>query len=297
MTEPSVELEEPAGSAEPLGLGAQAPRTRVGLRFDPRLPDGAEAGERLAALLEAAPQAEALGFDVLWIAERPTSESSLVPSALILCAAVAMRTDRMRIASGLLPLPFYHPLRVAEDAASLDVLSGGRFELGVGIGSDPGALTHFGVDAGERIARFEEALALILEAWRGGPIDFDGRFFPTENLEVHPRPVQPGGPPLWIGVEAPAAQRRAAERGHGLLVRAGISVDPYLQALPTDQPSRVAFLLEPGLEVPRRAAGQAEITHCDWVLPLPPDLAPDAIGPEVERLAARADSLGRGTTG
>ena len=282
---------------EPVTRDAQAPRTRVGLRFDPRLADGALAGERLAALLEAAPQAEALGFDVLWIAERPTSEESLVPSALVLCAAVAMRTHRLRISSGLLPLPFYHPLRVAEDAASLDGLSGGRFELGVGLGSDPGALAHFGVEAEERIARFEEALDLILEAWRGGPIAFDGRFFPTENVEVHPRPIQAGGPPLWIGAEAPAAERRAAERGHGLLVRAGVSAEPYLEALSGAGPSRVAFLLEEGTEVPQLSARHREISHCDWVLPLAPDLAPAAIAPEVERLAERADLLRSGTAG
>lgn len=280
---------------EPVIRSAQAPRTRVGLRFDPRLADGALAGERLAALLEAAPQAEALGFDVLWIAERPTSEESLVPSALVLCAAVAMRTHRLRIASGLLPLPFYHPLRVAEDAASLDGLSGGRFELGVGLGSDPGALAHFGVEAEERIARFEEALDLILQAWRGGPIAFEGRFFPTENVEVHPRPIQAGGPPLWIGVEAPAAQRRAAERGHGLLVRAGVSAEPYLEALSGAGPSRVAFLLEEGAEVPQLTVEHQQISHCDWVLPLAPDLEPAAIAPEVERLAERADSLRPGT--
>ncbi|MCP3984584.1 MAG: LLM class flavin-dependent oxidoreductase [bacterium] len=272
------------------------PRTRVGLRFDPRLADGALAGERLAALQEAAPQAEAQGFDVLWIAERPTSEASLVPSALILCAAVAMRTQRLRIASGLLPLPFYHPLRVAEDAASLDGLSAGRFELGVGLGADPAALAHFGVDAEERTARFEEALDLIAAAWRG-PLEFDGHFFPTESVDVHPRPIQSGGPPLWIGVEAPAAQRRVAQRDQGLLVRAGVSVEPYLETLAAGQASRVAFLLETGTDVLPGIGGQREIVCCDWILPLAPELAPEAIAPEVERLATRAASLRQRSVG
>ncbi len=265
---------------------------RVGLRFDPRLTDGA--GERLSALVDAAPLAEAHGFDVLWIAERPTSEASLVPSALVLCAAVAVRTRRLRISSGLLPLPFYHPLRVAEDAASLDGLSQGRFELGVGLGSDPAALAHFGVEADERIARFEEALDLIESAWVREALDFEGRYFPTENVALHPRPVQPGGPPLWIGVEAPAAQRRAAERGRGLLVRAGVSVEPYLEAFAGAGSPRVAFLLAEG-------AAEAELPSegvaSDWVLPLPSDLAPDAIGPEIRRLADRAKSLRDGTRG
>jgi len=273
---------------------SQEPRTRVGLRFDPRLAEGALAGERLAALLEAAPQAEAQGFDVLWVAERPTSEAALVPSALVLCASVAMRTERLRIASGLLPLPFYHPLRVAEDAASLDGLSAGRFELGVGLGADPGALVHFGVDAEERIARFEEALDLIAAAWRG-PLEFPGHFFPTENVEIHPRPVQPGGPPLWIGVEAPAAQRRVAERRQGLVLRAGVSAGPYLEALAPGQPSRVAFLLGSDTDAPPLSNGHREIVCCDWVLPMAPDLEPEAIAPEVERLAERAASLRLGT--
>ena len=93
---------------------------RVGLRIDPRLPsgDGGEAGDRLAAWLDAAATVEDRGFDALWIAERPTSQAALIPSALVLCSAVAVRTRSLRIATGLLPLPLYHPLRIAEDAAS-----------------------------------------------------------------------------------------------------------------------------------------------------------------------------------
>ena len=271
---------------------------RIGLRLDPHLPDGGEdpgaARDRLAAFVDAAATVEAAGFDALWIAERPTSAAALIPSALVLCAAVAVRTEALRIATGLLPLPLYHPLRIAEDAASIDGLSAGRFELGVGLGSDSEVTARFGVEAEERAERFEESLDVLQQAWAGGPLDHQGRHFTCQGLEVHPRPEQPGGPPLWIGAAAAAPQRRAAARGAGLVLRPGDSPAPYLEAWPAEAgPPRITLLLDeehdPAATWARRPPTDG--AHWDAVLSLPPATPAGALAREIERASDRAGTL------
>ncbi len=262
---------------------------RVGLRLDPILeaPED-DSAERLARLADLAEGAESRGIDVLWVAERHGAEvgprdpaareasaAGLIPSAMIFCAGVAVRTRRLRIATGLLPLPLYHPLRVAEDGASLDGLSGGRFELGVGLGGDAGALTRFGVGSDERAARFDEALDVLRLAWQGGPVEFHGRYFQIDGPSVHPRPVQPGGPPLWIGASAPAGQARAAERGAGLVIPMQVDPTPFLDRYAEcghEAPPRLALLADDAAraELPEALAARrdrAEIA-LDWMLPL-----------------------------
>ncbi len=280
-------------------LGAVSNRVRVGLRLDPLLPKTPDAGAELERLAVLAIEAESRAFDVIWVAERWTSESALIPSALVFCAAVAVRTRSVRIATGLLPLPFHHPLRVAEDGASVDGLSGGRFELGVGLGSDPDALARFGVGTDLRVERFEEALDLIQQAWRGEPLDASGPHFPVSGITVHPLPTQPGGPPIWVGAAAPAAQRRAAARGCGLVLRVGDSPGPFLEAWQECHPGRqprLALLLGAGDPAPQvampaldgvRRSGAA----IDWILPW----GGSAGGPGLDEATGHAEQLRRET--
>ena len=202
-------------------------KVRIGVHYDLRR--AAREEPDLAALVEHAAAVEAAGGDVVWVAERPTEPDAWVAAAMPVCAALAVGTERVRLGTAVLPLLLHHPLRVAEDAATLDALSGGRFELGVGLGGDRAALSGFGIAGGERGGRLDEALELVRAAWRG-PLEFEGRYFQVEGIEVVPRPVQPGGPPVWVGAGAPAAQRRAARLGAGLVLTAGSSPAPYLEA-------------------------------------------------------------------
>jgi alkanesulfonate monooxygenase SsuD/methylene tetrahydromethanopterin reductase-like flavin-dependent oxidoreductase (luciferase family) len=206
-------------------------RVRLGVHYDPaRVAATSDDAARLhREILEHAMTAEALGVDVAWVAERPTDPRSVLPAALLVCAAIAARTRRLRVATALLPLPLHHPLRVAEDAATLDGISNGRFELGVGLGSDPEGLPGYGIATGERAERFEEAVALIRQAWQDGPVRFEGRHFRCSDVEVTPKPVQRPGPPIWVGAGIPAAQQRAARLGAGLLAAPGVSPEPYLK--------------------------------------------------------------------
>jgi alkanesulfonate monooxygenase SsuD/methylene tetrahydromethanopterin reductase-like flavin-dependent oxidoreductase (luciferase family) len=219
-------------------------RLRVGLRVTPEV---ADAAGQLAALPELAARAESLGFDLLVVPERLSADGG-VPAALPACAAVAAATARMRIASGLLALPLHHPLRVAEDAATLDSLSGGRFELGVGIGAEVEAFGGFGLDPQARAVRFEEALEVVRRAFCDGPVRFTGSHFRVSDVEVYPKPLQSGGPPLWLGARTPDAFARAARLGVGVVVEAEGDPQPYLDAWVASgrelAEARLAFLID-----------------------------------------------------
>jgi alkanesulfonate monooxygenase SsuD/methylene tetrahydromethanopterin reductase-like flavin-dependent oxidoreductase (luciferase family) len=217
---------------------------RVGLRITPT-PEGAAA--RLAELPALAAAAEAGGFDLLVVPERLSAAGGF-PAALPACAAAAAATTRLRVATGLLALPLHHPLRVAEDAATLDALSGGRFELGVGLGAEVELFGGFGLDPRERAARFEEALEVVRRGWADGPLHFAGRHFRCDGVDVQPKPVQPGGPPLWLGARGPDALARAAQLGCGVVLERNTHPAPYLEAWAAcgnaRAEARLAFLVE-----------------------------------------------------
>ena len=200
---------------------------RIGVHYDLRGGVGSEPA--LGVLAEHARAVEGAGADVIWVGERPTEPDAWIAAAFPVCAALAVATERVRIGTAVVPLLLHHPLRVAEDAATLDALSGGRFELGVGLGGDRDALSGFGIDGGRLAGRLDESLELVRAAWRG-PLDFDGRHFQVTGIEVSPRPVQPEGPPVWVGGASPAAQRRAARQGAGLILPIGSSPEAYLEA-------------------------------------------------------------------
>ncbi len=221
---------------------------RLGLRYDLR-GSSAAAGSlerRYAALLEHAQAAEAAGIEVLWISERPFTPEAALPAAFPVCAAIAARTERVRIATGVIPLPLHHPLRVAEDAASLDGLSAGRFELGLGLGEGLEGFDAFGVPLEERVARLEEGVAIIRQAWSDAPVELGGRYYSISGVEVVPKPVQRPGPPIWIGAGALRAVRRAARLGDGLVALATEAAAPFLEEWRAQgrDPTRARIALE-----------------------------------------------------
>ena len=160
--------------------------------------------------------AETIGYDDVWLTEHHFCEDAHAPSILPLCAAVAVRTSKIRIGTSVLLLPLYHPVRVAEDAATIDILSHGRFELGVGVGYRPEEFAGLGLRSQDRGARMDEGLEIIRALWRGETVDYRGRHFTVEGAKLSPMPVQTP-PPLWVGGFAPASAKRAARIGDGYL--------------------------------------------------------------------------------
>jgi alkanesulfonate monooxygenase SsuD/methylene tetrahydromethanopterin reductase-like flavin-dependent oxidoreductase (luciferase family) len=205
------------------------------------VPSGWDAAA-IAACVALGRRAEAIGLDWVAVAERFDGQGG-VPAALPICAALAAETGRVRIATALLPLPLHHPLRVAEEAATVDVLAAGRLELGIGAGAPEAPFAGFGLDGGERAERFAEALAILRGAFGEGPVSYQGRHFRCDAVSVYPKPVQPGGPPLWIGARTPQGLARAAELGAGALVEIDVDPAPYLRA--AGAAARVALLAAP----------------------------------------------------
>jgi probable F420-dependent oxidoreductase len=162
--------------------------------------------------------AEACGFDGFFFGEHHQDKDGFLPSPLIVCAAVAARTKRIQIGTSVLLLPLHHPLRVAEDAVTLDIVSGGRLALGVGLGYQDADFRAFGIEKKHRVGLFEEGVELLRKSWTGESFSHHGKHFDIDDVRVLPRPIQQPGPPLWIGGWVPAAVDRAGRIGDAIVL-------------------------------------------------------------------------------
>lgn len=183
--------------------------------------------------LEQIAWAENIGYDDVWLTEHHFCEDGHAPSILPLAAAVAARTKKIRIGTSVLLLPLHDPVRVAEDGATIDVLSNGRFELGVGIGYRPEEFSGLGVDRTQRSKRIEEGLEIIRRLWDGEKLDYDGQAFQIKGAYLQPLPIQKPRPPIWVGGFAPISAKRAARLGDGYIGTGDMSpfVPVYQQEL------------------------------------------------------------------
>jgi len=172
--------------------------------------------ELYAEALDLAVLAEDLGFDSVWVSEHHFVDDSYMPSLMPMCAAIAARTGTIGIGTALLLGPLYHPLRLAEDAATVDLISGGRLTLGLGLGWRPEEFDALGVPMAERGVRLEETVTVLRQAWAGALVT-GGTTLSYPGVRVTPDPASPGGPPIWIGGLAEAAVRRAGAVGDGFM--------------------------------------------------------------------------------
>jgi len=173
--------------------------------------------------------ADELGFDSAWLAELHFNRPfSIMPSPLILATAIAQRTKRIRLGTAVALLPLQHPLRTAEDAATVDVLSQGRLEFGVGRGTIPLHFQGYNVSRNESRERFEEALTIIERAWTQETCSFAGKYFQVPETAVEPKPLQKPHPPLRIAANSPETAAFAGERGYAVFVASPINPFPKL---------------------------------------------------------------------
>ncbi|MBI2525513.1 MAG: LLM class flavin-dependent oxidoreductase [Candidatus Rokubacteria bacterium] len=171
-----------------------------------------EGGQFYREALEEVVRGEDLGFDSIWMEEHHSVQDHYWPSPLTVLAGFATRTSRVTLGTDILVAPFYHPARLAEDVAMLDVMSGGRVVLGVAIGYKPDEFALYGAEMEKRGARFEEQLAVMKGLWTQDWLSFKGRCYQVEG-RLEPRPVQRPHPPLWIGGWGELTLRRAATLG------------------------------------------------------------------------------------
>jgi len=170
--------------------------------------------------------AESLGFDSTWPAEHHFSEYGFCGSPQLTLAAIAERTSRIRLGTGVVVLPFHHPLRVAEDFAFLDQLSDGRVSLGLGRGYQPLEYRGFGVDQTASREIFNEGVEIIRQAWTQERVNFKGNHYTIEDLEVRPHPFQKPTPPMYSAVLSPESFRLAGRSGMNLMMSAAFGATP-----------------------------------------------------------------------
>jgi probable F420-dependent oxidoreductase len=168
--------------------------------------------ETLRAL---ATRVEALGYDSIWTGDHIAFHTPTLESLTTLSHLAAL-TRRVRLGTGIYLLALRHPTIAAKAVATLDVLSGGRFVFGVGVGGEfPKEFEACGVPHGERGRRVDEGIEVCRRLWTKSPASFEGRFVRFADVSLEPKPVQPGGPPIWIGGRSDHALRRAARVGDG----------------------------------------------------------------------------------
>jgi probable F420-dependent oxidoreductase len=171
-----------------------------------------EGGHFYREALEEVVRAEELGFDSVWMEEHHSVVNHYWPSPLPVLAGFATRTTRLTLGTDILVAPFYHPVRLAEDVALLDVMSGGRFVLGVAIGYKPDEFLLYGAELDRRGARFEEQLAILKGLWTRDAFSFEGKHYRVEG-RLEPKPVATPHPPVWIGGWGDLTLKRAATLG------------------------------------------------------------------------------------
>jgi alkanesulfonate monooxygenase SsuD/methylene tetrahydromethanopterin reductase-like flavin-dependent oxidoreductase (luciferase family) len=169
--------------------------------------------------------AEPLAYHSVWIAEHHFNDYGLCPAPPVLASFVAARTTTLRLGMGVSLLPLHHPVDLAESLAVLDVVSGGRLDVGIGRGGTLQDYQTFQSDRADARARVEEGIALLQQSWSGVPFDFQGRFHTAEQVHVRPRPAQRPHPPLFIAANSEDSVRSAARLGLPTLSSFFVPVD------------------------------------------------------------------------
>jgi alkanesulfonate monooxygenase SsuD/methylene tetrahydromethanopterin reductase-like flavin-dependent oxidoreductase (luciferase family) len=180
---------------------------------------GPETGQGFRDWLDDNVEAEALGYASTFLVEHHFTGWNQVSATLMLLTALAMRTSTLRLGTAVIVLPWHNPVLLAEQAATLDLVSGGRFDFGVGKGYRHSEFHGFQIAPEEAEARFDETVALMTRAWTTRErFSHDGRFWHFADIVVEPPPMQRPHPPLWVAAGSEVSIRRAAARGFNLIL-------------------------------------------------------------------------------
>ena len=165
--------------------------------------------------------AERWGLDVMWLAELHFDpQRSLLSAPLSIASAVAARTSRIKIGIAVQVLPLCHPLRIAEEAATVDQISGGRLIFGVGRSGLPRTYEDYGVSYAESRDRFAEVLDIVEQAWSQPAVSYEGKYYTFKNITVAPKPLQQPLPPIRIAAASPDTYPQVGERGLPIFINA-----------------------------------------------------------------------------
>jgi alkanesulfonate monooxygenase SsuD/methylene tetrahydromethanopterin reductase-like flavin-dependent oxidoreductase (luciferase family) len=166
--------------------------------------DSQSESQRIHNIIDQIVLGDEVGFDTVWLGELHFGRrSSILASPLMVLAAAAQRTKRIRLGTAVSLLPLHSPVKMAEEAATADILSGGRLEFGVGRGTAPVHYVGYNISQEESRERFEEALEVILKAWTNDTFSYRGKYFQAEDLAVVPKPLQKPHPPIRLAANSP----------------------------------------------------------------------------------------------
>ena len=186
------------------------------------IPEGTSESQAYDEAIEQCVAADELGYKCIWFAEHHFSRAGIVPDPLLFAAAVAQKTKRIRLGTAISILPFHNPVRLAEQAAMVDVLSGGRLDLGVGRGSQPKEFMGFQAKPSESRARLKEGLEIMSRLFAGEKLTYSGEFYSCKDAELHPRPIQKPIP-IWLAGTSPETSTYAGETGYYVMASAGFT--------------------------------------------------------------------------
>jgi alkanesulfonate monooxygenase SsuD/methylene tetrahydromethanopterin reductase-like flavin-dependent oxidoreductase (luciferase family) len=209
-------------------------------------------------------EAEARGVASVWLAEYHFSQISVLSSPITIASAIAARTQRIRIGLAVVLLPLAHPIHIAEDIATLDHISQGRVEFGVGRGTFPDTHDGFSSPYAESRERFEEYLEIVLKAWTMERFSYTGKYYQCDNLYVRPKPVQTPHPPIRIGITSEVTFPIIGRLGYPIIINPSrvftlSELGPYIQQYRQAwQEAGHAGVPQVGLRVPLYVAETAE---------------------------------------
>ena len=182
-------------------------------------PEGTEPARIIAETTEQIQYAEELGFVSAWLAEHHFTRYSMVPSSLILATHIAAHTRKIRVGTAVLVSPLHNPLRLAEDAAMLDLTSGGRLDVGFGRGSGGYEYAGYGLDPAESAERFQDSIKIVQGLWTTPGFSYESRFNRLRDINLSPPPLQKPHPPIYIAAtRTPATLEFLVSTGHNLCI-------------------------------------------------------------------------------
>ena len=199
--------------------------------FVEEMRQGASQAAAFRDVFELADRAETLGADCVWLGEiHFTPVRSVISASLQVASAIATRTRRLRVGTAVQVLPLNHPLRIAEEVATLDHISQGRLEFGIGRSGVVRTYDIYGVPYGESQSRFREALEIIRLGWTGEPFSYEGQFYRVQNATVVPRPYQVPHPPIRMATTSDETFPAAGRMGLPIFIGLRTTEIPDLQA-------------------------------------------------------------------
>jgi alkanesulfonate monooxygenase SsuD/methylene tetrahydromethanopterin reductase-like flavin-dependent oxidoreductase (luciferase family) len=190
---------------------------RIGTYYFLQRPPGASDADVVRAEIAQMVACERLGFDSVWLTEHHFADYGISAAPSVLAAAVLSRTERLHVGLAVYVLPFHDPLRFAEETATLDILGGGRFIVGIGRGNRPTEFVGYRVPQAESRERLEEAMAVVLQAWTRPTVEHAGRHWRIPGIPVHPKPLTRPHPPVAVAATSADTVAWTAQHGFRLL--------------------------------------------------------------------------------